>query len=68
MKPKIKRAFDTVCELASSPGLVGFALQPLAILTAPLGPALVPDWLLREADRWENRWKFLLGARDFRNG
>jgi hypothetical protein len=39
-------------------------LQQIAILTAPLGPPLVPDWLLREGDRWENPWKFLLGVRD----
>lgn len=64
MKRKTKRAFDTVCELASDPGLVGCLLQELATFTAPLGPALVPDWLLREADRWKNPWEFLLGVRD----
>jgi len=29
-------------------------LKWLAAFTAPLYPALVPDWLLREADRLEN--------------
>jgi hypothetical protein len=56
--------FAALGELTSNPCLVGFALQQIAILTAPLGPPLVPDWLLREGDRWENPWKFLLGVRD----
>jgi len=64
MKRKTKRAFDTVCELASGPGLVGCLLKDLATFTAPLGSTLVPDWLLREADRWKNPWEFLLGVRD----
>ena len=68
MKQKTKRAFDTVCELAGDSGLVGFALKRLAALTAPLGPVQVPDWLLREADRWDNPWRFLLGVRDLPEG
>jgi hypothetical protein len=35
MKVKTKRAFDTVCELASDPGLVGCLLKLLATFTAP---------------------------------
>ena len=64
MKPKTKRAFDTVGELASDPGLAGCLLKLLATSTAPNGPAQVPDWLLREADRWEDPWKFLLDVPD----
>jgi len=45
MKAKTQRAFDTVCELASDPGLVGRLLKLLATFTAPNGPTHVPDWL-----------------------
>ena len=33
-------------------------------MTSPLGPASDPLWLLREADRWAEPWKYLLRVRD----
>lgn len=60
----MKSAFETVSELSSDPGLVGLALTQFATMTAPLGPSGEPFWLLREADRWREPWKFLLGVRD----
>jgi hypothetical protein len=62
------RAFETACELASDPGLVGLALKQFTAITAPLEPVDDPLWLLREADRWRNPWQFLLGVRDVPKG
>ena len=38
-----KSPFDSVCDLAADPSLIGRALRRL------------PEWLLREADRWCRR-------------
>ena len=57
-------AFENVRDLASDPGLIGVALRGFATMTAPFGPADDSLWLLREADRWPDPWKFLLGVRD----
>jgi hypothetical protein len=43
---------DSVCDLASDPGLVGRALSR------------IPLELRREADRWDDPWEFLLGVRE----
>ena len=48
------RNFPSVCELADDPGFIGQALRALPDR----------DWLLPEADRWQEPWKFLLGVRD----
>lgn len=51
-----QRPFDSVCELAADPGLIGHALRRL------------PEWMRREADRWPDPWRFLLPVPDMPKG